>query len=116
MEDAGGLMKIKAPPPPIRSEFIILSGHVPPGASVEILPRTFFKFIVIAFQGFGEPNTMIDIEVASPSGEIEYVESVFPDWKITKVYANKVIRLIAKNGDLYSPRSYGIIQIIYLDW
>jgi hypothetical protein len=114
MEDAGGLMKIR--PPPIRSEFIMLSGSVPPGSTVELLPSTFFKFAVFAFQGDGEPNTRIDIEVGSYPGGVEYVESVFPDWKITKVYANKAIRLLALNGDPYSPRSHGTIQIIYLDW
>ena len=116
MEDAGGLMKIRPPPPPIRSEFIILSGHVPPGATVEILPSTFFKFAVFAFQGNGDPNTGINIEVGPYPGSVEYADTVFPDWKITKVYANKAVRLTAWNSDPYSPRSYGTIYIIYLDW
>jgi hypothetical protein len=116
MGDAGGLMKIRAPPPPINSNMIMLSGHAPPGATIEILPWTFFKFAVIAFQGNGEFNTAINIEVGSYPGLVEYFESVFPDWRITKVYANKAIRMTVGNGDPWSPRFYGTIYLIYLDW
>jgi len=107
-------MKIRAPPPPIRSEFIMLGGHVPAGATIEILPWTFFKFAVISFQGNGEIG--VNVEVGPHPGTIDYVESVFPNWMITKVYANKAVRLVASNPDPYSPRSYPTIYIIYLDW
>jgi hypothetical protein len=116
MEDAGGLMKIRAPPPPIRSEFIMLSGYVPPGATVELLPSTFFKFAVIVSYGNGEPQTRVDIEVGPYPGTIEYVNSFFPDQAATRIYANKAVRIIARNTDLYSPRSYTRVDIIYLDW
>jgi hypothetical protein len=115
MKDAGGLMKIRVPPPPIRSEFLALSGHVPPGTTIELLPSTFFKFAVFAFQGNGDPGARIDIEVGPFPGAVEYVETVFGNWVITKVYANRAVRLKAI-GDPYSTLFYGTIYIIYLDW
>jgi len=110
-EEAGGLMKITAPPPAIYPTKEVLDQQtIPPGMVFTIKAPTVYKHAVVIFHGNGDLQIILRVFIGAQQFNVGGAE-----FNVLTI-ANSTLEIRAENTNPYDPRTTPTIEILSLSW